>query len=122
MIQHFVPRWYLKSWTFDENSDMVCVLDKAGQPDVRPLALAGAAVDWYTMFLPGGDRDDTIERELLDTIDDHGCTTTRALIARDRLGPRQLEHFCNFLGWLSAPGPRDESADGTRRGRAQRCP
>jgi hypothetical protein len=104
VIQHYIPRWYLKQWVAG-GSDEVCVFGSDGTFAVRPIGLTGARIDWYTTFLAGGARDDTIELGLLQRVDSDGATSTRALLKNGRLGPRQWESLARFMGWFSVRGP-----------------
>lgn len=63
-------------------------------------------MDWYTIFQPGGGRDDTIERQRLAGVDNDGAETVRSLIAHGLpLGARQREKFARFVGWFILRGP-----------------
>ncbi len=104
MIQHYVPRWYLKQWAVGDSDDL-CMFGSDGTVAVRPIGLTGARIDWYTTFLADGGRDDTIEHRLLQRVDDDGATSTRALLKNGRLGPRQWESLARFMGWFSVRGP-----------------
>jgi hypothetical protein len=99
-----VPRWHLERWSFGEG--LICVLGDDGLPTVMPTGVAGSLVDGYTIFGTDGTRDDTIELQLLRTVDDAGAAVVRSALKNGfPRGPRQQEHPARFIGWLIVRGP-----------------
>lgn len=103
---HVLPQVYLKSW--GNEAGLIAMRGRAGD-EVRTGSKALAVEnDFYTLELPGGEKDASVEKALAE-VDGRGAAAHRALLEFEfPLEPEQKVAFAEWLGlqWLRGRSSR----------------
>ncbi len=92
MLNHYVPRFYLKGFCCEDSGDQVWVFDKAAQKFFRAgVGKVGAVHGFY---------DDDVEEELNRNVEAPGNAVIQAIRDREAITPQQKARLAYYIGVL----------------------